>query len=61
MAGNEQAAQLRVIWLLRDLVWVVIAHVTRRTTTQAEDYNYEPLVHCVIPSNNAPHAGLFVQ
>jgi hypothetical protein len=23
MAGNEQAAQLPLVWLLRDVVWVV--------------------------------------
>jgi hypothetical protein len=58
MAGNEQAAQLPVIWLLRDVVWVVIGHLTTRATKQAEDCNYEPLVHFVILSNSARHAGL---
>jgi hypothetical protein len=61
MAGNEQAAQLPVIWLLGDVVWVVIGHVTSHATKQAEDYNGEPLVHFVILSNSARQAGLFSQ
>src|SRR5260370_41965467 len=61
MAGNEQAAQLPVIWLLRDVVWVVIGHITSHATKQAEDYNCEPLVHFVILSNSARQAGLFSQ
>jgi hypothetical protein len=61
MAGNEQAAQLPVIWLLRDVVWVVIGHITSQATKQAQDYNCEPLVHFVILSNSARQAGLFSQ
>src|SRR5713101_14206 len=61
MAGNEQAAQLPVIWLLRDVAWVVIGHITSHATKQAEDYNCEPLVHFVILSNSARQAGLCSQ
>src|SRR5579864_7792620 len=61
MAGNEQSAQLPVIWLHRDVVWVVIGHITSHATKQAEDYNCEPLVHFVILSNSSCQAGLFSQ
>jgi hypothetical protein len=59
MTGNEQAAQLPLIWLLRDVGWVVIGHITSHAAKQAEDYNCEPLVHFVILSNSARQAGLF--
>src|ERR1700676_4433316 len=59
MAGKEQAPQLPVIWLLRDAVPVVIGHLTTHATKQAEDYNWEPLVHFVIFSNSeSPAKGL---
>ena len=61
MAANEQATQLPVIWLLCDVVWVAIGHITSHATKQAEDYNCEPLVHFVILSNSARQAGLFSQ
>jgi hypothetical protein len=59
MTGNEQTAQLPVVWLLRDVVSVVIGHIASHATKQAKDYNCEPPVHFVILSNSACHAGLF--
>jgi hypothetical protein len=61
MTGNEQTAQLPVVWLLRDVVSVVIGHIASHATKQAKDYNCEPPVHFVILSSSACQAGLFSQ
>jgi hypothetical protein len=58
MVGNELHS-LPFIWLLSDVVWVVIGYLTTRATKQAEDYNWEPLVHFAVLSNSARQPGLF--
>ena len=58
MAGNEQAAQLPLVWLLRDVVWVVISYLATGTKEEGEHCNREPPVHFVILSNDARQSAL---
>jgi hypothetical protein len=58
MAGDEQSAQLPLIWLLRDVGCVVISYLATGTKEEGQHCNREPSIHFVILSNGARQSAL---